>query len=154
MQAEHLPLNQMRDYKGNQYLLVYFSDVSEGKKSVFTAKGFAVSEAFPATVFSDRLEVDFRIEKSDFWAQHGYALPSSLQYFWNDNAFVVTRSIISEGFWCAYKWWADCKWWYAEKHPEWFIDDKMYGATSPPEHQYAAVLGNKDRTFWESRKYF
>lgn len=40
----------------------------------------------------------------------------------------VDRSIISHGFWNAYKWWAGCRDWYYYRHPEWFWDDPIWGS--------------------------
>ena len=151
VQAEHLPLIQVQDQDNKIYLLVNFA---YGKRDFFESVGFAASEHLPLKFSGDRYEVDFKVERSQFWVQYGYALPCPIQWSRTESGLCVIRSVISEGFWCAYKWWEGCKWWYFEKHPEWFIEDEMYGEISPPEHQYAAVLGNKNRAFWESRKYF
>lgn len=90
-----------------------------------------------------------------FWLKYGYALPCDLPWHRGkiDNTYGeclwVDRSIISAGWWCAYKWWPDCQWWYYERHPEWFTDMDWWPAYEEPKPQrfspiddpYAAVLG-------------
>jgi len=41
--------------------------------------------------------------------------------------FYVERSILAFGFWKAYRWWAGCRDWYYDKHPDWFWDDPVWG---------------------------
>jgi hypothetical protein len=140
-QAEELPFYKLRDS-----LEVCFAHCRDDSLK-WQLRGFYVATQFPVFRGESHLEVSFPVEKTPFWIEFGYALPCSLQWRWDENGFYVTRSIISQGFWCAYKWWEGCQWWYYEKHPEWFADMAVWGEDvlpqqfEPENDPYAAVLG-------------
>ncbi|HEY9709936.1 MAG TPA: hypothetical protein V6D48_17150 [Oculatellaceae cyanobacterium] len=146
VQAEELPLY----FSGASYLVSFYR--REKDAWLWRQRGFDVAEPLPLKppLFPVAgLEVSFPVERSQFWIEYGYALPCSLQWRWNPGEYYVYRSIISAGFWCAYKWWAGCQWWYYERHPEWFSDSPMWGTwEEKPIFYYApepdsAVLGGK-----------
>jgi hypothetical protein len=142
-QAEELPLCW-----SDCYSVHYRSDAT-----LWERRGFYIAENLPVKLQDMRIEVSFGVERSPFWLQYGYALPCDLQ--WHRGSFDdggtclwVDRSIISAGFWKAWKWWVGCQWWYYEKHPEWFVEMDWWGAYEslsiryePENDPYAAVLG-------------
>ncbi len=110
----------------------------------------------------DGCRVDVPPDDDNFWElhKHGWASPCDLQWSWFERSrwsekegYVVERSIISHGFWQAWKWWPDCWHWYYVKRPELFEDADFWGPPiplarhEPPDNPYAAVLGgaNKER---------
>jgi hypothetical protein len=153
VQAEELPL-YFND--GAYYYYVSFYRRSDDY-SFWRSRGFEAAEDLPTIQHRDGLEVKFDVKRSLFWLQYGYALPCKLQYHRGrfdgngigddrEECFWVSRSIISSGWWCAYKWWPDCQWWYYERHPEWFTEMDWWGTPEPVRHEpiddpYAAVLG-------------
>lgn len=140
-QAEALPLY----HSGRAYYVSFYR--RQGKSPYWREKGFEEAIDFPAIRRGDTLNVEFDIQQMSFWVEWGYALPCQIQWTWNDEGLIVNRSILSAGYWCAYRWWVGCKWWYMEKHPEWFEDDPMWGdygikpVWHPAPDEFSAVLG-------------
>lgn len=156
-QAERLPLDRLtKSYE------VSFGGWTSEQIYEWKKLGFDTAQCLPVKFYYERqLEVEFDVKASLFWQKHGYALPCRLQYHRayedpQETALHVDRSIISAGFWCAYKWWEGCKWWYMERHPEWFSDDEMWPfekPPSPPDNLQAAVIGGTNKDYWESVKF-
>lgn len=119
------------------------------KKELYLWKqrGFEEPEKLPVTYYSDSIWVSFPVEKSPFMARYGYALPCELQWKRSDlgEALEVTRSIIPYGFWQAWKWSENARWWYLEHRPELFADSEWWETKSkrwePENDPYAVVLG-------------
>lgn len=144
-QAKEVPLR----YMGDSYEVNFFACPKERK--LWQERGFHEAEDLPVIwrSYSSCLEVVFPVKRSLFFREYGYALPCQLQWYRDDEGFHVSRSIISAGFWCAWKWWGDAKYWYLEKRPELFADMDWWGEPSPPQRfepiddPYAAVLGGQ-----------
>lgn len=157
VQAVELPVQlDMFEYDdGEKYHRVKYIKVTHEER------GF--SPAIDLPLNRGRVEVpvapgyDFYHTFLTMW-KHGWASPCSLQWSWFERpswsdleGYVVERSIISHGFWKAWKWWPDCWCWYYEKRPELFEDADWWGEKvpamrhSPPNDPYAAVLGNASR---------
>ena len=145
-QAEALPLV----YSGTSYSTNFYG--FSNKIGLWQQRGFYTSESLPIRFYAGEIEVNFDVNCSQFWSEYGYARPCQLQ--WHRGRFDdggtclwVDRSIISSGFWSAYKWWSGCQWWYYERHPEWFADAQIWGDwEEKPIFHYApepdsAVLG-------------
>lgn len=142
VQAEELPLY----HSGSAYSVSFYR--RQDSIMYWRVRGFEVAQEMPTIRRGDELKVEFDVKQSRFWLNYGYALACDLQWRWREGEeFYVSRSIISSGFWCAYKWWEGCKWWYYEKHPEWFEDDPMWGdyglkpVWCPAPDEYSTVLG-------------
>jgi hypothetical protein len=146
-QAEELPLSS----SGISNYSVTLGRCSESA-SLWRLRGFEIAEELPFVRRSEELKVDFPISRLESLLLYGYAPPCNLQWhrgkFFDDDTTClwVDRSIISAGFWCAYKWWPDCRWWYYERHPEWFVDSALWGKKENPVYYFApesdsAVLG-------------
>jgi hypothetical protein len=144
VQAEELPLY----FSGATYFVSFYR---QNDAWLWRQRGFELAEEFPLKPLPvNGLKVEFPVERLEFWLEYGYALPCDLQWRWNHGEeYRVHRSIIAAGFWCAYKWWSGCRWWYYERHPEWFTDSPMWGNWEEnPVFYYApepdsAVLGGK-----------
>ncbi len=148
VQAEHLPLA-----RSNRAYIVSFYGHGD-TIGLWVAFGFAQAEALPTDRRGQTLYVEIKPESTPFWAKYGYAyaieLPCS-RITTNEGVsmLVVKRSIIGSGFWKSYSWWAGCKWWYYDHHPEWFGDDPIWGDwEETPTFYYApepdsAVLGGR-----------
>jgi hypothetical protein len=151
IQAEPLPLAlYFQRFEDDRYCEVL------GWGEAWEAKGFAEAVPIPLTWF-DR-EVKVPVEEMRFYCEHGYASPCKIQWerkntrsHPEDNGYYVTRSIISYGFWQAWKWWPDAWAWYYEHRPELFEDEVFWRAKelperhNPPSDPYAAVLGFASR---------
>jgi hypothetical protein len=117
--AEELPL-----IRSNNTNVVSFSRQPQWV-GLWKKRGFEEAEPFPVTLGMGEtgLVVRFPIARSQVFAQHGYALPCTLQWHWDEEGFFVDRNIIEHGFWKAWKWWgAETMWWYLERSPELFAD--------------------------------
>lgn len=146
-QAEALPLY----YTGESYEVSFSMTTKESK--LWQQRGFHLAEDLPVVRhgFSRCLEVVSPIKRALHFLEYGYALPCQLQWYRDEDGFHVSRSIISAGFWCAWKWWSDAKYWYLEKRPELFADMDWWGEEIPAVRQrfepeddpYAAVLGSR-----------
>lgn len=145
-QAEELPLY----YFSEKSCEVSYSNCPKQKK-LWEQRGFHLAEDLPVIwrSYSNCLEVVFPIKRSLIFLEYGYALPCQLQWRWDNEGFIVTRSIISSGFWCAWKWWSDAKYWYLEKRPElfaeldWWGEEMPHQRFEPEDDPYAAVLGGR-----------
>lgn len=143
-QVEQLPLV---NYGGTRGYCVDFW-MMPNQVAIWQSRGFYTAQGLPIKSYGEQITVDFDVKQSNFWAEYGYALPCDLQWWWREGEeFRVCRSIISSGFWSAYKWWEGCKWWYYEKHPEWFLEDDLWGdyeltpVWHPAPDEFSAVLG-------------
>ncbi|MCC3405203.1 MAG: hypothetical protein JGK17_06325 [Microcoleus sp. PH2017_10_PVI_O_A] len=99
--------------------------------------------------------------------EHGWASPCEIQWSWfgrprwsHLEGYVVERSIISHGFWCAWKWWPDCWRWYYKKRPELFEDAEWWGKKElvrhehEPSNPYAAVFSPNNTESLRSRLFY
>lgn len=155
-QAQELPLVR----NGGQWSVSFYRRSQE--KAMWESRGFFEAQPFPVVRREGRneqfWEVRFDVKTSLFWLEYGYALPCELQYRWDFEGLTVTRSIISQGFWQAWKWWDGALYWYLEKRPELFADMDWWGEEGeaprfePPEDSFAVVLGVQGREVWEARK--
>lgn len=143
LMAEQLPIARSQ----NSYL-VSFWDCKD--VNLWQQRGFHTAEPLPIEFWPDGLRVRFEDKKTPIFLEHGYALPCLLQWMWEPGKeYLVTRSIISSGFWQAWKWWPDAQWWYLNKRPELFSDLDWWGEDAPPprfepdDDPYAAVLGGQ-----------
>ena len=109
--------------------------------------------------------VDVQPDDDNFWEllECGWASPCDLQWSWFERprwsekeGYVVERSIISHGFWQAWKWWPDCWHWYYGKRPELFEDADLWGLlqAEPPNDRYAVVLGGSNKQYFKDRMFF
>lgn len=145
IQAEQLPMYTQTGWVSGK---VYFVDQVD---KTWKSRGFHPAEHLPIIFFSGGMTVNFQVDQSLLFLKHGYALPCQLQWQRVNtdgiSCLYVERSIISSGFWHAWKWWDTAKWWYLEKRPELFADLDWWGETLPPQRfepeddPYAAVLG-------------
>lgn len=147
VQAQELPL-----VKSNGYWVNW--DFCRKDTSIWRARGFEVPVSFPVESLEEGSIVKFDVKRSLDFIEHGYALPCELQWhrgYWDDGGTClwVDRSIISVGFWQAWKWWDTAKWWYLEKRPELFADLDWWSNELPPrrfepeDDPYAVVLGGQ-----------
>lgn len=151
VQAEKLPLHF---FSGSFYSVSFYH--REEEALLWQQRGFEPAEDLPLrSIFSTTSgwsQVSFPVERSEFWAKYGYALPCDLQWRWHPGEeYFVLRTIVDAGFWRAYKWWAGCQWWYYERHPEWFSGSNLWGAEEPtyyfaPEPDSVVLGGNKKRS--------
>lgn len=150
-QAEELPLY----HSGASYSVSFYRRQNEAL--LWRQRGFEEAEALPTTRRGGELLVEFNVQRSLFWLKYGYALPCKLpwhrgRFDGDEDCLWVDRSIISAGWWQAWKWWDGAKWWYLEKRPELFADMDWWGDWedkpifhSPVDDPYAAVLGTPHR---------
>jgi hypothetical protein len=153
LQAEELPLY----YRGGT--MGYSVSFHGRDGALWRRRGFELPSHYPLEFGEGEIWVRFDFKSALFFASLGFANPCSLQWYWNEtDGLVVSRSIISEGFWQAWKWWEGASWWYLEKRPELFADIDWWGEElpqrfEPPEdNPYAAVLGIEGREYWEKVK--
>lgn len=151
VQAEELPLYG----SGATYSVSFYRRDNEAW--LWRQRGFELAEDLPTVRRGNELVVQFNVKRSLFWLKYGYALPCDLpwhrgRFDGDGNCLWVDRSIISAGWWQAWKWWDGAKWWYLEKRPELFADMDWWGDWeekpvfySPPDDPYAAVLGTPHR---------
>ena len=152
VQAEELPIYY--NDAGYYYHVSFYRRQDE--RLLWMSRGFEVAEDLPTILRGSQIEVRFDVKRSLFWLRYGYALPCELPWHRGrfdgstnaeDECLWVRRSIIPSGWWCAWKWWPDCQWWYYERHPEWFTDMDWWGEELPPKRfepiddPYALVLG-------------
>lgn len=112
-------------------------------------RGFEEAESMPIVNYGDWSEVRFPIEKTIEMAKCKYALACELQWKRKtspsgETELVVTRSILSEGFWQAWKWSPSSRWWYLKNRPELFKDEPWWEKRKkyePVNDPYAMVLG-------------
>lgn len=152
VQAEELPFY----FSGAAYYVSFYRRQNE--YMLWLDRGFEAAEDLPTIRDGDELTVNFHPTRSLFWLEYGYALPCKLPWYrgkfdgaanTEDECLWVSRSIISAGWWCAWKWWEGCQWWYYERHPEWFSEMVDWWGTYEPtpvryepiDDPYAAVLG-------------
>jgi hypothetical protein len=117
----------------------------------------------------DGCRVDVSPDSDNFWEllEVGYASPCDLQWSWferprwsDKEGYVVERSIISHGFWQAWKWWPDCWQWYYGKRPELFEDAVWWGKEElelvryEPPDPYAAVFSPSNSESLRSQLFF
>jgi hypothetical protein len=144
LQAEALPLH----HYGNVYSVSFFGRSDEAP--LWELKGFYVAQDLPIKFYRESIQVSFNIRQTLTFLEQGYALPCDLQWQWEQGEeFRVSRSIISCGFWQAWKWWEGAKWWYLDHRPELFVDLDWWGEEPAPQRfepeddPYAAVLGGQ-----------
>lgn len=144
VQAEELPFY----WSGDFYEVSFYG--RSGEIGLWNLRGFYDAERLPVTYYSryfedsDSIRVDFPIERSLFFLEYGYALPCQLQWNWGIEGLVVRRSIIDQGWWCAWKWWGEgTRWWYLANRPELFADLDWWGETEEGDkpRPYDVVLG-------------
>lgn len=115
----------------------------------------------------DGCRVDVPPDDDNFWElhKHGWASPCGLQWNWFERSrysekegYVVERSIISHGFWKAWRWWPGCWHWYYANRPELFEDAELWGLGSiqaePLNDPYAVVLGGSNKQYFKDRMFF
>lgn len=154
-QAEQLPLA----YSAGTWIVSFWAMPAEAE--AWEYRGFLTAQDLPLTrrVWSpenqfnllDIWEVKFPVKLTHFWLEYGYALPCKLQWHRDNEGLFVDRSILSAGYWQAWKWWAGARDWYLEKRPELFADMPWWGdydleapiRYEPEDDLYAAVLGGK-----------
>lgn len=126
----------------------------EGYLNVLSTRdGFIESVRLP---FVQGFEVSVPCKQTLIYAKYGYANPCSLQWHRNLEGYKVERSIISHGFWQAWKWWDGARDWYLEHRPELFEDFDWWGEPTPDcrIEPGSAVLGNKNKEFWQAQKFY
>jgi hypothetical protein len=130
VQAEELPLYHYGNNRG--YEVCFYK-----QESLWKERGFEQAQKLPLVKSSNGVYVDFDIRHSTFFAALGYARPCPLQWrrinLGTESTLEVTRSILDQGFWKAYKWHENSKWWYLEHHPEWFSDSPIWGEQEDPD---------------------
>lgn len=153
VQAQKLPLVQSE--KG--YHVSFYACSQD--TPLWNERGFGLSESLPVRRMRDGLIVDISLKKTLFWLEYGYALPCKLQWHrgsfdglvGQDECLWVERSILSAGYWQAWKWWGtETKYWYLEKRPELFNEMTWWGELEaqpiryePEDDPYAVVLGKQ-----------
>ena len=154
--AEQLPITRRDD----SYVVSFWQQSNQSY--LWRKRGFEVAEPLPI-VFGmwnspfgvAGITVYFLTSRSQFFAEHGYALPCDLQWHRDSDGLFVDRSIIEHGFWQAWKWWGvETQWWYLERRPELFADLDWWGKPmrhEPEDNLYAAVLGDSKKysTTWK-----
>lgn len=160
VQAEHLPLIRYRDNQWKASWKVSFFGFQD--RHLWEERGFGLAEALPLVEgYRPGRYVQIDHCKTLFFLDLGYAVPCALPWTRDEACLTVTRSIISAGWWQAWKWWEGCQWWYLEKRPELFADLDWWGNYSfeeqtrhePQNNPYAAVLGGSNKEYWESVKW-
>jgi hypothetical protein len=142
VQAEELPLERL----GQAYSVTFYDRSQE--RGLWQLRGFYEAEGLLLVHLEDGSYVRFAVERSLFFLEFGYALPCTLQWYWNEHGLFVSRSIIGTGWHQAWKWWDGAKWWYFAHRPELFADLDSWGTLDPIRHEpeddpYAAVLGGQ-----------
>lgn len=158
VQAEQLPLyhrawsDELPHVLSSKYYVSFYRCPNE--IHLWKERGFYQAEELPIALHWYEKQVKFDVNRSGFWVKYGYALPCELPWSRYDDCLMVKRSIISAGWWSAYKWWPGCCWWYYGKHPEWFADLEWWGTYNPtpqpqrfepPDDPYALVLGGQSQ---------
>jgi hypothetical protein len=144
VQAEALPLYST----GRSYSVSFFGRSNE--IWLWNQRGFYTAENLPLMFYATpgSMQVEFPVERSLLFLEYGYALPCPLQWWWRQGEELrVSRSIISHGFWQAWKWWDGAQYWYWERRPELFADmdwwePEQKAAIHPKPNEFAAVLGS------------
>lgn len=156
IQAEPLPLEMhCQRHEDKRYCKV----LGWGWES----KGFAAAEELPFCWSSSQVSVP--TENLQLFCKHGYASPCELQWERRcnqhdsqENGLYVKRSIISYGFWQAWKWWPDAWAWYYEHRPELFEDASWWGKEELVRHEppdpYAAVFSPNNSESLKSRLFY
>jgi hypothetical protein len=144
VQAEELPLYHSVD----RYYVSFYG--SQNEAWIWNRRGFHLAQELPLKHGTESSWVDFPVEWTEFWLPYGYALPCKLQWYWDDDEYRVSRSIIDHGFWQGWKWWEGAKYWYFNHRPELFIDMVEWWGEEPetpgtltpalPESHHSAVL--------------
>ncbi|MFP5272608.1 hypothetical protein [Coleofasciculus sp.] len=142
--AESLPLQITERLSVHGYEVNLWGNKREYQ--MWVDRGFLMAEPLPVVRRDEAEYVSVAQDKWKVMARNGYAeaqpLPwtrrieeSSVIFTANGinveedrPGLYVERSIIAHGFWKAYKWWAGCRYWYYERHPEWFWDDPIWGS--------------------------
>lgn len=121
-------------------------------KVLKTRDGFIESVPIPITTNG---YVSVPVQDTFIYTKCGYAEACSLQWHRDSEGYKVNRSIIPHGFWQAWKWWDGAWQWYLEKRPELFEDFECWGELVPDPRikPGSAVLGNRNKEFWESQKF-
>ncbi|MEG4302200.1 hypothetical protein [Microcoleus sp. D3_18a_C4] len=101
-------------------------------------------------------EVSVPYSQTFFYAKYKFANACPLQWYRDAEGYKVERSIIPHGFWQAWKWWDGAWQWYIEKRPELFEDFDCWDDPQPNSRiePGSAVLGGKNKDFWESQKFY
>lgn len=159
IQAEPLPLNlHYQRFEDERYCEVIDWGWEE--------KGFAAAEDIPLSSYNtnNALEVKIPSDKTWFFCDYGYAAPCQLQWSRKyehsptDKGLYVLRSIISHGFWCAWKWWPEAREWYYEHRPELFEEEEIWSRSElvqyNPPNSYSAVLSANSSQFIKSRVFY
>lgn len=145
-QAEPIPVYMSWAKENGRYIKVLKDRLDEG-----------FAEAVPLPLLDKFVKVPW--QKTDIYARHGWANPCKLQWYWEEGEnYAVSRSIIPHGFWQAWKWWDGARNWYLDHRPELFEDAELWGEKPPVYHEppnpYSAVLGGKNKDFWEQSKFY
>lgn len=163
LQAEPIPV---------RFDVRYDDETTNGFHIVVTGhgKGFCPPVKLPLRGGIVDVPIEDDLKFLELW-KYGWASALPLQWFygerqvWGDregsiiqDGYIVERSIIPHGFWCAWKWWPGCQFWYLNKRPELFEDADWWG----PPHESAlpspapgsVVLGGQNREFWERNKFY
>lgn len=159
IQIEKLPMSTFSEGEKTYFKVNFYGFKSEA--FLWKERGFEEAEELPIVRYSIPFcsaWVEFPLKKTPVFIQHGYANSSPLQWSFENELeqtnYIVKRSIIPYGFWCAWKWWEGCQWWYLLNRPELFGDSELWGSEpiqprrwEPDNDPYAVVLGANQETY-------
>jgi len=143
-----LPLFRGEIYgEASKVFQVSFFHIKRDEQGLWRKRGFIEASKIPLTsgLLGSTINIDWRQDNLEDLRKAGYSPPCALQYTRTDESLFVDRSIISHGFWKAWKWWEGADKWYLSHRPELFWDLDIWGDETPkryyPNEPAAAVLG-------------